>query len=222
VAIYSPKSRFIQPEAGLRCVPTCPTYWPEKLCDRPLYGAPSSTTVATGTSTTPTAPQGTAGTTSGLNAVYRFFDTNTGDHFYTTSAAEKQQILQTLPSYHYEGVAWATPDKGPGTEDVFRFYDTATRDHFFTDSAAERDQILKTLPSYHYEGVAFQAYADPSAAGSGADTLERFYNTTTHVHHYAASAQEGYAINHGSAGAGWVDDGPAFTVHIPTDGMLSA
>jgi hypothetical protein len=180
-----------------------------------LYGAPSS--IASGT---PTTPQGTGSTTLGLNAVYRFFDTNTGDHFYTTSAAEQQQILRTLPSYHYEGVAWATPDKGPGTEDVFRFYDTATGDHFYTDSAAERDQILKTLPSYHYEGVAFEAYADPSVAG--ADTLERFYNTTTHVHHYAANAQEANAINHGSAGAGWVDEGPAFTVHTPTDGMLYA
>ena len=181
-----------------------------------LYGAPS-TTVATGA---PTTPQGTDSTTSGLNAVYRFFDASTGDHFYTTSATEKQQILQALPSYHYEGVAWATPDKGPSTEDVYRFYDTATGDHFFTVSAAERDQILKTLPSYHYEGVAFEAYISPSVAGSGADTLERFYNTVTHVHHYAASPQETYGINHGSAGPGWIDEGPAFTVHTPTDGML--
>ena len=35
VGIYSPKSRFVQPEAGLRCVSTCLAYWPEKLCDKP-------------------------------------------------------------------------------------------------------------------------------------------------------------------------------------------
>jgi hypothetical protein len=168
------------------------------------------------------ATSGTAGTISGLNAVYRFFDTKTGDHFYTLSSAEKQQIQATLPAYKYEGVGWATPDDGPNTIDVFRFFDTKTSQHFFTTSATERDNVIKTLPSYHYEGVAFEAYANPEAGGSGAVTLERFFNTNTGLHHYAANADEAYAINHGSAGAGWVDEGKAFTVHVPTDGMLFA
>jgi hypothetical protein len=157
-----------------------------------------------------------------ITAVYRFFDTATGDHFYTLSTAEKNQIQATLPTYNYEGVGWATPDKGADTIDVFRFYDTNTHQHFFTVSAAERDQVIKTLPTYQYEGVAFEAYASPAAAGSGAVTLERFFNTNTGLHHYAANADEAFAINHGSAGPGWIDEGKAFTVHVPTDGMLFA
>jgi probable HAF family extracellular repeat protein len=157
-----------------------------------------------------------------LNASYRFFDTATGGHFYTTSVAEKAQIQAILPTYKYEGVGWSTPNNGADTIDVFRFFDTATKDHFYTTSAAERDQILNTLPTYQFEGVAFQAYASADTAGTGAVTLERFFNTVAKVHHFAANAQEAYAINHGSAGVGWVDEGPAFTVHTPTDGMLYA
>ena len=158
--------------------------------------------------------------TAGLNPVYRFFDTATGDHFYTLSAAEKAQVQATLSTYKFEGIAWSTPDKGADTVDVFRFYDTATKDHFYTTSVAERDQIMSTLHAYQYEGVAFEAYANPSAAGAGADILERFFNTQTKVHHYA-DTQEADNINHGSAGSGWVDEGPSLIVHVPTGEMLN-
>ena len=35
-------------------------------------------------------------------------------------------------------------------------------------------------------------------------------------------AEEANGINHGVAGPGWVDEGKAFTVHLPTDTMLFA
>lgn len=155
----------------------------------------------------------------GVSAVYRFYDTQTQDHFYTVSAAEKQQIIATIPHYVLEGVSWATPDKGTGTHDVFRFYNATSKDHFFTDDVAERDSILKNLPTYAYEGVAFQAYdADTS---SDTITLARFYNTATHLHHFAPEG-EAAGIRQGAAGAGWVDEGPGFIVHVPLDGVLAA
>ncbi|WP_336490015.1 immunoglobulin-like domain-containing protein [Methylobacterium nigriterrae] len=157
-----------------------------------------------------------------LNPVYRFFDSATQDHFYTTSAAEKDVILKTLPTYHYEGAQWDTPDKGAGTIDVFRFFDSTHNSHFFTTSVAERDFVIQTQPNYHFEGVAFEAYANASAAGSGALTLERFFNTNTGLHHYSASASETNGIKQGAAGPGWIDEGPGFIVHVPTDGMLNA
>jgi hypothetical protein len=153
-------------------------------------------------------------------AVYRFYDTHTGDHFYTTNTAEKLQIEKTLPWFTYEGTPWAAPAKGADTVDVFRFFDTASNAHFFTTSVAERDQVLKTAPTYKYEGVAFEAYADAGAPGGL--TLERFYNTQTGQHHFAGSAEEANGINHGAAGPGWVDEGKAFTVHVPTDTMIFA
>jgi hypothetical protein len=153
-------------------------------------------------------------------AVYRFFDTKTGDHFYTTSTAEKTSVIATNPTYQYEGTPWATPKDGPGTIDVFRFYDTVHGTHFLTSSASERDTILKTMPTYAYEGVAFEAYAD--AGTPGGLTLDRFYNTQTGNHHYSASAAETLGINSGAAGPNWVYEGPGFTVHAPTLDMLYA
>ncbi|MGU3360048.1 hypothetical protein ACLBWX_06935 [Methylobacterium sp. M6A4_1b] len=153
-------------------------------------------------------------------AIYRFFDTKTGDHFYTTSGNEKQQIQSTMPTFNFEGSPWGTPDQSALTHDVFRFLETKSGTHFLTDSVAERDQLVNSASSYHYEGVAFQAYNDPS--GAGHMTLERFYNKVSGLHHYAGSAEEAAGINAGAAGAGWVDEGKAFIVHAPSDTMLFA
>lgn len=38
--------------------------------------------------------------------LYRFFNKQSGTHFYTTSEAERDSIIATLPSYSFEGVAY--------------------------------------------------------------------------------------------------------------------
>lgn len=162
----------------------------------------------------PATPVATTGHADGHQTnVFRFYDTATNDHFYTTNPAEKEYIGQTLPTYVYENTPWATPDAAGDTMNVYRFYDDSTKDHFYTTSADERDWIVGTLKTYHYEGVAFQAYTD--MAGEGRETLERFYNTETHVHHFSASAGETQGILQGAAGTGWIDEGAGFIVHIP-------
>jgi V8-like Glu-specific endopeptidase len=148
-----------------------------------------------------------------ISKVERFFDSATGDHFYSLSTAEAAQIRANLPSYHDEGAPWSVPSTGSGTQNVYRFFDVVTHAHFFTDSAAERAYINNTpllAAEYHDEGVAFQDY---TAAGPGTLTLERFFNTISHMHTYGASAAENASIRSGGAGPGWVDEGPSFIVH---------
>jgi Repeat of unknown function (DUF5648) len=173
-----------------------------------VSSSPNAPSVA-GNTFTQVASSNTA-TLSTINRMERFFDTATGDHFYTLSEVEANQIRATLPTYHDEGAPWGTTNKGPNTIDVYRFFDAVTGAHFLTSSAAERDQVIATLPSYHYEGVAFEAY---NAPGDGTLTLERFFNTQTHLHHYAASPAEIASILSGGAGPGWVDEGAGFIVH---------
>ncbi|KAB1069608.1 matrixin family metalloprotease [Methylobacterium planeticum] len=189
-----------------------------------LYGAPAVASASPApVPAIPTAaavPSPTVAS-AGLHDSFRFFNAATNDHFYTSSVAERDWLINSKIGYVYEGVAWATPDAGPGTIDVFRFFDTAHGTHFYTTGVAERDQIIKTLPSYVYEGVAFEAYASPAAGGPGAVTLERFFNTQSGVHHFAGSAGEADAIRVGAAGAGWVDEGKAFTVHVPSDWLVT-
>lgn len=157
----------------------------------------------------------------GADAVFRFYDTSTGNHFYTTSSNEKAQIDANLPAFRYEGIQWGAPETGP---EVYRFFDVITKDHFFTISASERDSIIAS-PSqeYVYEGVAFHAYGAGNGdlnGASGAVTLERFYNKITGVHHFSANADETVSIKSGAQGPGWVDEGPAFAVHPPTSDLL--
>jgi hypothetical protein len=162
---------------------------------------------------------GAGQSTDTLYGVFRYYDTSTGNHFYTTSASEKAQIDAALPPFRYEGVQWATPDHGSDSVAVFRFFDTKTQDHFYTTSLNERDTIIQNYSQqFHYEGMAFEAYASP--AGDGHVTLERFYNQVTGVHHLSPNAEETASILSGAQGRGWVDEGAAFTVHIPADGML--
>jgi hypothetical protein len=185
-----------------------------------LYGAPVVATASLVPAPIPaTAP---IVASAEVHDSFRFFSAATNDHFYTTSTVERDALIQGKSGYVYEGVAWATPDAGTGTVDVFRFFDTAHGTHFYTAGVAERDQIIKTLPAYVYEGVAFQAYASPAAGGPGAVTLERFYNTQSGVHHFAASQGEIDGIHAGAAGPGWVDEGKGLTVHVPSDWPLLA
>ena len=46
------------------------------------------------------------GAGAGATAMYRFFNTRTGTHFYTTSAAERDSVLLNSPAYNYEGIAY--------------------------------------------------------------------------------------------------------------------
>ena len=151
------------------------------------------------------------------SAAFRFFDTKTGGHFFTTNPGEAAQV-QANADIAREGTPWTTPDKGTDTVDVFRFFDTKTGDHFYTASTAERDGLIKGGSNYHYEGVAFEAYASEGAAGT--TTLERFFNTQTGQHQYAL-ADEADGIRHGAAGANWVDEGKAFVVHTADHGLMA-
>jgi len=53
----------------------------------------------------------------GTSSVYRFYNTQTGTHFFTISESEKNYIIDTYPQFTFEGVAWyAYPPKGSSTD----------------------------------------------------------------------------------------------------------
>ncbi len=90
--------------------------------------------------------------------LYRFFNKKKGSHFYTASAAERDDVRARLSSiFTYEGAAYkvsATPAKGAVA--VYRFFNKKNGTHFYTASAAERDTVRAKLSgTYKYEGAAF-------------------------------------------------------------------
>ena len=92
----------------------------------------------------------------GLTPIYRFYNTKTADHFYTTSESERTQILNTLSqSYNYEGVAfYALGASSSAQSNIYRFYDPKIGQHFFTGNTADLTGLSKDWVS---EGIAFKA-----------------------------------------------------------------
>src|SRR6187549_3261210 len=62
-------------------------------------------------------------------AVYRFYNRDTGTHFYTVSLVERDSVIRAFPQFAYEGATFAAPSAMAGTVPVFRFYNTKTGTH---------------------------------------------------------------------------------------------
>ena len=93
----------------------------------------------------------------GLSPVHRFYNAQTGVHFYTISEAERANVVATLPQYSYEGVAYhASQVAGAGLVPFYRFYVPSRGFHFYTATESEKDSIIANLAAtYSYEGVGY-------------------------------------------------------------------
>jgi hypothetical protein len=120
--------------------------------------------------------------------VYRFYNGQTGAHFYTINLEERDRVQNTLPVYRYEGEAFfVSPVADAGLSPVYRFYNSQTGVHFYSISADEKAHIEANLPQFRYEGVGY--YASKTAL-THMVPLYRFYVTTGGFHFYSASESE--------------------------------
>ena len=126
--------------------------------------------------------------------LFRLYNPNSGEHFYTTSATERD-FLESV-GWNYEGVEMLVV-KSDG-EPIYRLYNPNVGDHHYTASEKERDWLV-TL-GWVYEGVAWQA------AKEGAEVY-RLYNPNAYAgaHHYTTSARE----RDGLVAIGWNYEGVA-------------
>ncbi|MCK2056351.1 carbohydrate-binding domain-containing protein [Methylobacterium sp. 37f] len=122
--------------------------------------------------------------------VNRFFNMQTGGHFFTISAGENAQVLSTRPDLRPEGIGFGgfATDQGAATEEVYRFFNTKTGGHFFTTSEGERDQVIATNQDYRLEGVGFYDFVVDK--GAATEEVYRFFNTKTGGHFFTASEGE--------------------------------
>ncbi len=121
-------------------------------------------------------------------AVYRFFNTRLGNHFYTISETEKNDIIANLPVWNYEGIAYyAYLTQGFNTTPLYRFFNTETGFHFYTKSEVEKNDIIANLPVWNYEGIAYYIF---DSAQSGTTAVYRFFNKIHGNHFYTISSTE--------------------------------
>ena len=125
-------------------------------------------------------------------AVFRFYNTKLGSHFYTVSAPEANTVqARYYDTFKYEGVAYiSTPAKNPNP--LYRFFNMKNGAHFYTASEAEMANVRAKLSStFKYEGPSYTVSLVPAA---GSATVYRFFNTKNGTHFYTASVAERDAV----------------------------
>ena len=112
--------------------------------------------------------------------MYRLYNPNTGEHFYTGSKREGNKLVDV--GWNYEGIAWEGPVKS--NTPVYRLYNENVGEHHYTTSKRERDKLIEI--GWKDEGIGW--YSDDNKG----TPLYRLYNpnATTGNHHYTKSTRE--------------------------------
>ena len=76
----------------------------------------------------------------GTNTMYRLYNPNSGEHFYTANAGERDKVART--GWRYEGVGWTAPAKS--NRPVYRLY--SGTDHHYTASTADCPALADLSP----------------------------------------------------------------------------
>ena len=91
-------------------------------------------------------------TTTLTNNMYRLYNPNSGEHFYTASLGEAKFLFNA--GWRWEGIAWVAPNTS--TAPVYRLYNPNAGDHHYTTSSTERDSLVRA--GWKYEGIGW--YSD--------------------------------------------------------------
>ncbi|MGP1544385.1 MAG: N-acetylmuramoyl-L-alanine amidase [Candidatus Fimenecus sp.] len=110
--------------------------------------------------------------------IYRLYNPNTGEHFYTANNSESNNLISL--GWKYEGIGWYVPENS--NTPVYRLYNPNAGNHHYTLNAAEKDNLVKL--GWKYEGIAFYSNEEKTKP------IYRLYNKNNGQHHYTASKQE--------------------------------
>ena len=128
--------------------------------------------------------------------MYRLYNPNSGEHFYTANAAEKDNLVSL--GWKYEGVGW----KAPATSNtpVYRVYNPNAGDHHYTTNKAEKDFLVSV--GWNDEGIGW--YSDDAKSVA----LYRQYNpnAVTGAHNFTSSKGENdwlVSVGWNGEGIGW-------------------
>ena len=114
------------------------------------------------------------------NRMYRLYNPNSGEHFYTAVESERNTVAKA--GWVYEGIGWVAPKES--STPVYRLYNPNGGDHHYTTSEDERDHLVSV--GWNYEGIGW--YSDDAQSV----TILREYNPNAKsgAHNFTASASE--------------------------------
>ncbi|MGM0240472.1 serine hydrolase [Enterococcus sp. AZ103] len=123
--------------------------------------------------------------------MYRLYNSNSGEHFYTKDAGERNHLITS--GWDSEGIGWIAPDNG---EPVYRVYNANAGDHHYTMNLSERDYLISV--GWKNEGTGW--FSDENKRAP----IYRAYNPNAKAgsHNYSAHSSE----QQGLISAGWQDE----------------
>lgn len=133
---------------------------------------------------------------SGIAAMQRVYNPNSGEHFYTKDVREYNYLVSI--GWKDEGIGWYGPNES--AHPVYRLYNRNAGDHHYTLSVRERDELRRL--GWTYEGVGW--YSDEARQ----IPLYRQYNPNAKAgaHNYTQSQRENdYLVS-----VGWKAEGIAW------------
>ena len=136
-------------------------------------------------------------------AVYRLYNPNTGEHFYTKNPEERNALSAAGWNYEADQTTRTIAATEDGALPVYRVYNPNSGLHHYTMNKAEA-LMLKDI-GWNYEGISLYAYDNDDSQGA---PMYRLYNPNDGQHHYTASQAEYNYL----AGIGWNQEGPAWRV----------
>ena len=127
-------------------------------------------------------------------AIYRFFDSQSGTQFLTSSVSEMNTIFSSRSDLRFEGlgiggvsIEAADPHAAP----IYRFFDKNNGSHFLTASQAEANAVTATRPDLIAEPASF---AEHLSAQPGDVAVFRFFDTHAGTHFFTADDGERASI----------------------------
>ncbi len=128
-------------------------------------------------------------------AMYRLYNPNSGEHFYTSSFFEAKSIITA--GWQYEHIGWNAPSSG---DPVYRLYNPNAGDHHFTLNSNEK--VMLVNQGWRDEGISWYSDAKKSVK------LYRAYNPNAKSgsHNYTTFYDEQTSL----IKVGWRDEGLAW------------
>ena len=125
--------------------------------------------------------------------MYRLYNPNSGEHFYTASAGEKDSLVKL--GWKDEGIGWQAPEKS--NTPVYRLYNPNSGDHHYTTNKAEKDNLVSV--GWKDEGIGW--YSDDAQSLP----IYRQYNpnAVSGAHNFTSSKGE----NDWLVSLGWKGEG---------------
>lgn len=126
-------------------------------------------------------------------SMYRLYNKNTGEHFYTADTNERKTLLYC--GWKDEGIGWFAPTHS--NTPVYRLYNPNAGDHHYTMYSNERQTLINL--GWKDEGIGW--YSDDAKT----EAIFRQYNPNAKVgtHNYSTNIDEHYGL----VRMGWKDEG---------------